>query len=155
MVWGANPIWLPYQPDEPLCAAAALAQIELHDALGDRDPSQVALFTLDNGEPFSESQLDHTLRIILESRLPKATAKLYSWHSARIFLATVLAEFGASDRQIQALCRWQTDEALKVYIRLNSLKCEIQDALGWCNGGKGDNGTGQSAAARASFHRHV
>ena len=34
----------------------------------------------------------------------------------------MLAEFGASDRQIQALCRWQTDEALKVYVRLNSLK---------------------------------
>lgn len=29
VVWGGNPIWLPYQPNEPLCAFAALAQINM------------------------------------------------------------------------------------------------------------------------------
>ena len=115
---------MPFQPDEPLCAAAAIAAIELTDHLHDADPSTVALFTLDDGSPFADSQLDHLLKIILNEALPPATAKLYSWHSARIFLATVLAESGASARQIQALCRWQTDEALKIYIRLNSRKCK-------------------------------
>ena len=115
---------MPFQPDEPLCAAAAIAAIELTDHLHDADPSTVALFTLDDGSPFADSQLDHLLKIILNEALPPATAKLYSWHSARIFLATVLAESGASARQIRALCRWQTDEALKIYIRLNSRKCK-------------------------------
>ena len=82
----------------------------------------VAMFTRDNAAPFSEAQLDHVLKVILADALPPATARLYTWHSARIFLATVLAEHGASDRQIQALCRWQTDESLKIYVRLNSLK---------------------------------
>ncbi|KAL3910418.1 MAG: hypothetical protein SGPRY_009063 [Prymnesium sp.] len=42
------------------------------------------------------------------------------WHSARIFLATALLASGASHPQIQALCRWQMDESLKIYARLNS-----------------------------------
>ena len=122
MVWGGNPIWLPYQPNELLCACTALADIELHDPLGARSADESALFTTDEGLPFSESQLDAALRTMLLDRLPPATAKLYTWHSGRIFLATMLLEAGATHAEIRALCRWQTDESIAIYARLNSLK---------------------------------
>ena len=49
-------------------------------------------------------------------------APSYSWHSARIGLACSLLASGASSAQIQALCRWQTEDSLRVYARLNPEK---------------------------------
>ena len=49
----------------------------------------------------------------------KVNASKYSWHSARIYLACSLLAAGASHAQIQALCRWQTEDSLRVYARLN------------------------------------
>jgi hypothetical protein len=131
MVWGGNPIWLPFLPDEPLCAMTALAAIEIHDPLNGSAADTVALFTNDDGLPFSGYQLDRALRNILEDTLPPDTCKLYSWHSARIFLATMLMESGASHAQIRALCRWQTDDSIAIYARLNSLKYKhlLQSAM--------------------------
>ena len=57
-------------------------------------------------------QLDRALRSII----PR---KAYSWHSARIGLACRLLAAGATSAQIQALCRWQTEDSLRVYARLN------------------------------------
>ncbi|KAL3917869.1 MAG: hypothetical protein SGPRY_006234, partial [Prymnesium sp.] len=123
MVWGGNPVWLPFQPGEPLCAFSALADVELYDPVSpSADPASVALFTLDDGAPFSGSQLDAILRRLLLRCLPASSASLYSWHSARIFLATMLLQAGASHAEIQALCRWQTDESLKIYARLDASK---------------------------------
>ena len=122
MVWGGNPIWLPFQANEPLCACVALASVELHDPLSGVDPDTVALFTTDEGLPLAGFQLDTALANMLGDRLPRDTAKLYTWHSARIFLATMLLEANASHAQIRALCRWQTDNSIAIYARLNSLK---------------------------------
>jgi hypothetical protein len=48
-----------------------------------------------------------------------ANVSKYSWHSARIYLACALLAAGASAAQIQALCRWQTEDSLRIYARLN------------------------------------
>ena len=40
-------------------------------------------------------------------------------NSARIWLACALLASGASSAQIQAVCRWQTEDSLRVYARLN------------------------------------
>lgn len=122
MVWVAIPaVWLPFQPGEPLCAFTALADIELHDSLApDASRRSVPLFSTDSGLPFSSSQLASILRRLLYRCLPPDTARLYSWHSARIFLATMLLQSGASRAVIQALCRWQTDESINIYARLDA-----------------------------------
>ena len=52
-------------------------------------------------------------------RITVSNASKYSWHSARIYLACSLLAAGASHAQIQALCRWQTEDSLRVYARLN------------------------------------
>ena len=43
----------------------------------------------------------------------------YSWHSARIYLACSLLDAGASNGQIQAMCRWLSEESLHIYARMN------------------------------------
>ena len=57
MVWGDKPIFLPFSDDE-LAAFGGLAQIEIHDELIGTAES-TALFSDDDGLPFSGAQLDH------------------------------------------------------------------------------------------------
>ena len=118
MVWGDKPIWLPFSRD-PLSAFAALAEIEAADELAG-PPMSVALFTGDDGLPFSGAQLDGLLAHLLARHYPPATVKLYSWHSARIFLACALLAAKATRAQIQAVCRWQTEESLNIYACLGA-----------------------------------
>ena len=49
-------------------------------------------------------------------------AKRYSMHSFRIYLACALLEAGASNGTIQTMLRWRSDEALKIYARINDYK---------------------------------
>ena len=48
-----------------------------------------------------------------------AAARSYSWHSARVYLACALLAAGATHAQIHALCRWQSEDSLRIYARLN------------------------------------
>ena len=76
------------------------------------------------------------LLAILTLLLGRAGASLYSWHSARIYLACALFAAGATGPQIQARCRWQSEDSLRVHARLNA---ERYDSL-------------LSSAATASVH---
>ena len=118
MVWGSKPIFLPFSSD-PLSAFTSLADIELNDPIIG-SPDLTALFTDDHGAPFTGHFLDRLLHGLLLRHFPESVAKNYSWHSCRIWLATALLASGASRAQIQALCRWQTDESLNVYACLGA-----------------------------------
>ena len=118
MVWGNKPIWLPFLEDE-LAAFNSLAQIELNDGFVG-PPHATALFTDDDGLAFSGPQLDRLLRAMMLRQYTEQVASNYSWHSARIFLATALLASNASRAQIQALCRWQTEESLNIYACLGA-----------------------------------
>jgi hypothetical protein len=118
MVWGSKPIFLPFCAD-PLSAFTALADIELNDPITGT-PEQTAMFTADDGSPFTGHFLDRLLHGLLLRHFPESVAKNYSWHSCRIWLATALLASGASRAQIQALCRWQTDESLNIYACLGA-----------------------------------
>ena len=118
VVWGDKPIWLPFSADV-LSAFVHLAQIELHDQIAG-PANRVALFTGNDSLPFSGSQLDTLLHHMLCRTYPAQTAKLYSWHSARIWLACALLASNASRAQIQAVCRWQTEDSLNIYACLGA-----------------------------------
>lgn len=118
MVWGSKPIFLPFCAD-PLSAFTSLADIELNDPVVG-SPEQTALFTADDGSPFTGHFLDRLLHGLLLRHFPESVAKHYSWHSCRIWLATALLASGASRAQIQALCRWQTEESLNIYACLGA-----------------------------------
>ena len=118
MVWGSKPIFLPFCAD-PLSAFTSLADIELLDPIIGA-PELTAMFTTDDGAPFTGHFLDRLLHGLLPRHFPESVAKRYSWHSCRIWLATALLASGASRAQIQALCRWQTDESLNIYACLGA-----------------------------------
>ena len=64
--------------------------------------------------------LDTLLHHMLKRHFDDATARLYSWHSARIFLCCALAASDCPRALIQALCRWQTDESINIYTCLGA-----------------------------------
>jgi hypothetical protein len=121
-VWGALPIYLHWSTD-PDAAFHHLATVEtllpITDAMA---RTAVPLISSDGARPFTTGQLDRALLFILKALLGAAAAGVYSWHSARIYLACALLASGASSAQIQALCRWQTEDSLRVYARLNADK---------------------------------
>jgi len=116
-VWGASPIYLSYEPNDPLCAFSALAAVEIHDPVDARE--NTPLLSPDGASPFLAGHLDTMLRAMLVVTVGAAEATKFSWHSMRIWLACSLLASGASHAQIQALCRWRSDEALAIYARLN------------------------------------
>ena len=116
-VWGALPIYLHHQATDPDCAFHHLAALELALPASGESRQHAPLISPDGITPFSGSQLDAALKSILT---PLGAARSsYSWHSARIRLACCLLDAGASAAQIQAICRWQTEDSLRVYARLN------------------------------------
>ena len=57
--------------------------------------------------------------VLLAIGLTPEEASKYSMHSWRVYLACALLDAGASNATIQALLRWKSDEALKIYARMN------------------------------------
>ena len=66
----------------------------------------------------SGDRADRLLAALLTAHCPALRTKL-SWHAMRIYLACALLASKASHSQIQALCRWQSEESLLIYARLN------------------------------------
>ena len=120
-VWGALPIYLHWSVRDADCAFAHLAQLELVLPASGAARAAVPLISPDGASPFRGSALDAALRALLSrpSGVGRAHAASYSWHSARIYLACALLAAGATHAQIQALCRWQTEDSLRIYARLN------------------------------------
>ena len=88
-VWGASPIYLPWGL-ERRNACRALVAMELGAMVSAGARSSTPLFSPGEGKPYTGSALDSTLRAMLLTFLPPAQAALYTWHSARIYLACAL-----------------------------------------------------------------
>ena len=116
--WGDKPIYLPYQPGEPLSAFAAIADLELHHLHG--QPPSTPLFADDEGEPLLAAMMDSVLHALMVAVLGSARALVLSWHSFRIFLACALLAANVPAPHIQALCRWQSIDSLRIYARLGA-----------------------------------
>jgi len=116
-VWGALPIYLHYDHTDSTCAFTCCAALEVALPASGDARRLAPLISPDGVQPFRGSQLDSALASILRGL--GVPARSYSWHSARIRLACCLLEAGASSAQVQALCRWQTEDSLRVYARLN------------------------------------
>lgn len=124
--WGADPIYLPYDPDEPICAARELAEAELARACPPDQRRMVPLFTDGRGLPLRHHRLDPRLHAMLATLMPAGETHKYSWHSFRSWLACALLALKkpdgtptCSDGTIQCLLRWRSPEALRMYARLN------------------------------------
>ena len=118
-VWGSNPMYLPFMPDCPLCPFTAIAAIEVEDPVPLASRSKVPLISPCGALPFKGDYLDRLLPKLLSPIVGPSRVSVYSWHSFRIMLACALLAKGASRGMIQSLCRWQSEESLNVYARLN------------------------------------
>lgn len=116
VVWGQLPIYLAYDPTKELNACAALRDLEVAHPCGGQDRRSTPLFADDSGRPFVGAPLD---RVIKDAMQLLGAPKVYSWHSFRVALASSMLEAGATAAEIQAVCRWQTEESLRVYARLS------------------------------------
>jgi integrase len=114
--WGVRPIFLPYSASAPICAAREMAKLEIECVLADRRNTQVFALT---GGPLRKANVDDHFKkwVCLPFVAGPAEAKRYSVHSFRSYLATALAQQGASTARIQAMLRWASDEAVLIYNR--------------------------------------
>ena len=121
IIWGTDPIYLPFEPVEVICAARYLAELEIVRRVRGGARGATPLFADSNGKPFTHSFLDKLLHAMLRSLgLTETEARRYSWHSFRVFLACALLAQGCDGPTIQCMLRWRTPEALRLYARLNA-----------------------------------
>ena len=128
--WGASTIYLRYMEDataHPICAARELAKEELRrDVPADKrrssplfSPSRSTTLT---GKPWVSGQVATIFGLMVQSVVGVEAAKVYTVHSFRIYLACALLEAGASAGTIQCMLRWRSDDALRIYARINDYK---------------------------------
>ena len=116
-VWGNLHIYLTFQPEMECNAAAALAELELfHAVQSAADRRKTPLFLDNQARPITGSEADKWILKALE--VIQSPVK-YSWHSFRVALACSLLASGATHAEIQALCRWQSEDSLRIYARMS------------------------------------
>jgi hypothetical protein len=117
-VWGNLPISIVYQPNMELNAATEVLKMELTFPVTGDQRAATPLFCDDQSRWFTAKALDGILTDLL-SWAGVPNPKIYSWHSFRIQLACALLKARATPAQIQAICRWQSEESLMIYARLS------------------------------------
>lgn len=120
LVWGSRPIYIPVRLRDPLNAAVAVRDLFLKFPVAPDKFKETPLLQRDDTKPFGCSFVDATLRQLLLLQMDMDDASAYTPHSFRVYLATTLRAAGASDTQIQALCRWQSLESLRLYALIDS-----------------------------------
>ena len=90
-MWGAKPIYLRYKPGDPACPFAALHDIELHDVVAASARDTTPLFVSNEaGAALKGSTLRTLLNHMLVITVGPTRAKVYSFHSLRVYLACAL-----------------------------------------------------------------
>ena len=80
---------------------------------------EAPLFVNEKGLPWRHEALALIFYKIMVAIRGEARAKQVSMHSWRVYLACALLAAGAAPATIQCLLRWRSDEALKIYARIN------------------------------------
>jgi hypothetical protein len=122
VIWGDKPIPLPFRFKAPYCAALRLREIELLHPLHGGDRLLSPLFLMAEGIPFTYHYLNKMMADVKEIVLEESVdSSLFTYHSFRITLATQLGAVTSmkiTDNDIQAMCRWQSEQSLKIYKRM-------------------------------------
>ena len=136
--WGVYPIYLPYSATQPICAARALADLEVRRQPAGGQRRHTPVFVDKHGVALKRNAVTRRFDAWMAELAP-GTSKKYSVHSFRIYLANALAVAGASDARIQSMLRWASVEALLCYKQTAPLEYS-----GWVHA---------AGAARVDVHR--
>ena len=123
--WGASTIYLRFYSSaaaHPICAARDLAAEELRRCVPAERRRSVPLFAHSGDQPWRHAELVQLFEQMMTLIVGAAAAASYSIHSFRIYLACALLSAGASSGTIQAMLRWRSDDALKIYARINDFR---------------------------------
>jgi hypothetical protein len=118
--WGPSPIWLRYSASERVNAARELAALELKHPVSGEDRRTTPLFVDGRKQAIGITQLRARFKALLLAKVNPDAVQRVSLHSFRVYLACALLALKRSHAEIQALLRWKTDEALRIYARLYS-----------------------------------
>ena len=117
IVWGNLPVYLTYDPSQEVDAATSLRALELsYPVRGSELRKATPLFCDNDSKPLTGSFLDAYTKaalVVIGSQVQ------YSWHSFRAALACRLLAAGATNPEVQALCRWQTEQSLRIYAKMS------------------------------------
>ena len=120
VMFGDKPIYLPFHPTDPCNAAARLARLELRFPVPAAQRRHVPLFVSDAaGTPMSHAVVDAIFAAACLFALGAPVAKTLSLHSGRVWLACALLAAGHSTATIQAMCRWLSPAAVRIYAHMN------------------------------------
>ena len=120
-VWGAHPLYIPFH-EVGRNAAAALK--DWARAVGCEARGQnKAVFVDACHNPLHASVMTEAMYRAMTALVGPKRAKLYTWHAARVSLATHLLKCKVKPATIQAILRWQTNESLRAYARMSMEDC--------------------------------
>lgn len=119
--WGPSPIYLRYDDAETVNAARELRDLELAWPLHGAERRAQPLFVDGAKQPLGQDALRAEFAARLRAGgVSEAVIATVSLHSFRVYLACALLALGRSHDEIKALLRWKSDEALRIYARLNA-----------------------------------
>ena len=113
----------------PLNWLCAVKSFEKYQQIsGDRAPNQ-PLFKLQDGSGYTGKMFNEDIKTLLMGRIDQSLGPLTT-HSFRAGMATMMAEAGCSDDQIQLAGRWSSD-AFKLYVKTARPRRAIMAADIW------------------------
>ena len=118
--WGPCTIYLRFHPTEAINAARELAREELRRKVPLADRETAPLFVKADGTAWRHTELAKVFDEIVTEVCGAARAKQLSMHSWRVYLACALLSKGASFATIQTMLRWKSEDALRIYARINN-----------------------------------
>ena len=120
--WGPCTIYLRFSATETINAARELAREEVRRCVPLADRESTPLFVKADGSSWRHQELASIFHFIVAATCGEARAKQVSMHSWRVYLACALLSQGASFATIQSMLRWRSEDALRIYARMNDFK---------------------------------
>ena len=118
--WGPCTIYLRFDATETINAARELAREELRRQVPLVERESAPLFVNADGGAWRHAALAKIFDDIVVAVCGAARAKQVSMHSWRVYLACALLAKGASFATIQTMLRWRSEDALRIYARINN-----------------------------------
>ena len=122
--FGSKPMYFPFG-DSTFNAAAALRDLELSFPVPPDQRNRYPFFPNNSvARAWTVAELRATFRAALVRVLPPQEAKLYSWHSFRVYLACAMQVLRCSDAEVQAFVRWRSPKSIPYYQQLGRQQYE-------------------------------
>lgn len=120
IMFGDKPMYLEFDPADANNAARNLRDLELAQPVAAEHRRTTPLFASDDcGTPMSHEIADVLFHAACAVCFEPSVANALSLHSGRVWLACALLAADYHDPTIQAMCRWLSPAAVRIYAHMN------------------------------------